>query len=226
VRGNNRRRLFSYTPDYKRLLWLIERAAIRFKIRVHGLVIMTNHVHLIVTPDSVEALASFVKSFAQRYAQYRNKRRAGSGKLFEERYKVEPLETEGHVAAALFYCDMNPVRAGMVRHPRDYRWSAHGVYAGADTDVPARLITPIAWYVALGDTAAERRERYLAGLLEYARTGDPPIPLEDEAAKIEERSMDDSRVRVERPDGTSAREPEEPWGNCAFVARSGAKTRG
>jgi putative transposase len=88
-RGNNKRRLFSYPRDYRLILWIIERAFDKVSfVMVNALVLMANHFHLILVPSSKEALSSFMKSFAQRYATYRNRDRKASGKLFEERYET------------------------------------------------------------------------------------------------------------------------------------------
>src|SRR5581483_10875885 len=110
LRGNNRRRLFSYPTEYSRFLWDMWRAQRRAPVAVHAIMLMKNHVHLIVTPPDADTLAGWVRGFAQRYAQLRNARRSGSGKLFEERFTRIPIRSERQLAVTMAYLDLNPVR--------------------------------------------------------------------------------------------------------------------
>lgn len=84
IRGNNRRRLFSYSSCYRRFLRYLADALRHTGCRLHALALMTNHVHLVITPPDAAALSSCVKRLAQRYAVQRNARFAASGKGLEE----------------------------------------------------------------------------------------------------------------------------------------------
>jgi len=161
LRGNNRRRLFSYQPDYRRMLGFIEDALSLYPVLLHALVLMANHLHLIVTPAGAPALAGFVKSFAQRYAQYRNRRRGSTGKLFEQRYLSKTVPDERYLATLTAYVELNPVRAGLAEDPFAYPWSTYPLHAGlAGGMVPPRMWTPSDWYLSLGDTWQERGDRF------------------------------------------------------------------
>ncbi len=94
LRGNNKRRLFSYAPDYRRMIGMISDALRQRLVFLHALVLMSNHLHALVTPYDSDALAAFVHPFAQRYAQYRNRRRGRPGKVFEERYQAIPVPNQ------------------------------------------------------------------------------------------------------------------------------------
>jgi putative transposase len=162
LRGNNRRRLFSYQWEYDDFLRLLADAAEMHGVRVHALALMANHVHLVATPPSKTAASRFVQSFAQRYAQRRNRRRQASGKLFEERFIAIPLGDAAHVANAIAYVDLNPVRGGVCFHPAESPWTTYSLHIGrgGGARIPSRLWTPSAWYLALGSGPAERQVAY------------------------------------------------------------------
>ncbi len=160
---------------------------------------MTNHVHLIVTPAGSRELAKFVKSFAQRYAQFRNQSRKASGKLFEQRYKCKPIRTEAQMAVTTTYIELNPVRAGICEDPGAYRWSTYLEHAGAAAAEPLleKLWQPSAWYTSLGPTSEARATAYLDWFEHYRALddwsevyGDPKHPRD--------------RKRFERPDRRQA----------------------
>lgn len=206
LRGNNRRRLFSFSPDYLRFLALLAGAIEKTDCSMHAVVLMTNHVHLMLTPDSREALSTCVKSFSQRYAQYRNRTRGGSGKLFEERYYSKPIADEMHYAATHGYIDLNPNRAGIVEHPRDYRWSTYHLHV---SDGDRRIVemlepvwTPSGWYEALSDDTRRRSKVYADWILDCRDVGRRPAHAE-EIDRLERCTKAGGRLR--RPDGTSAR---------------------
>lgn len=206
LRGNNRRRLFSFARDYLRLLAFISVALEPGRCALHSIVMMTNHIHLVLTPREVEDLALFVKSFAQRYAQYRNRLRGGSGKLFEQRFYSRPIEDDNHYGCTLAYVDDNPRRAGIVEHPADYRWSSYHFYVRggeADWGRPlSEIITPAAWFLELARTDAARRARYAEWVEDcHARSSGPLHVGEIDAI---ERVSQPCSKRLLRPDGTSA----------------------
>lgn len=208
LRGNNRRRLFSYVTDYLRLIAFLAVALAQAKGRclLHGVVLMSNHIHLLLTPADEEALADFVKSVAQRYAQYRNRKRDGTGKLFEQRFSSKPMKDDNHFGFTLAYIDDNARRAGIARHPADYRWSSYHVYADTGRDewreALADIITPADWYLDLGKTDAERKARYADWVEECHERSLRPAHA-DEIDRLEQVSVPYGR-RLLRPDGSSA----------------------
>jgi len=208
LRGNNRRRLFSYASDYRRFLWDLMRAQRLWSCTVHAVALMTNHVHLIVRPPDDRALSRFVKSFAQRYAQLRNQRRQSSGRLFDERFWSRPILNERQLAITTSYVELNPVRAGMVESPSEARWTTYALHAGRPecSDIPPGLWTPSEWYLALGRDPKERAAAYSAWCAECQARGERPEEV-DRIAVLEAASAEYSQ-RLLRPDGSSAREPQ------------------
>ncbi len=156
-RGNNRSVCFHAEADYRRYLDELSGLAVRFDCRVHAYVLMTNHVHLLLTPGKVDSAALLMKHLGQRYVQYVNRTYRRSGTLWEGRFRSCLTQSEDYVLACYRYIELNPVRAGMVRHPRDYRWSSFHVNGDGRSDV---LVSPHERYLALGQMAESRREAY------------------------------------------------------------------
>ncbi|MEM8605527.1 MAG: transposase [Myxococcota bacterium] len=162
LRGNNRRRLFSYPRDYLGFLKLLLESKRRFAVDVHAFCLMPNHVHLLVTPDDAAGLSSAMQRAAQRHAQRRNRLYDSTGKLFEQRFYSKPIKSDAHLAVATAYIDLNPVRAGITSTPDKYRWSSFRVQAGLRSAAPgaSELWTPSRWYRALADADEERCVNY------------------------------------------------------------------
>ena len=120
---------------------------------------MTNHVHLLVTPRAADSLPRTMQSLGRRYVRHINATYRRTGTLWEGRYRAAPIEEEAYFLACSRYIVLNPVRARIVRHPRDYRWSSYRAHAlGADD----ALLTGHDLYHRLGGTAAERASAYRA----------------------------------------------------------------
>ena len=199
LRGNNRRRLFSYPRECRFFLTRLEQGSQKYLVPVHTTMLMTNHVHLIVTPPGHQELASFVRSFAQTYSQFRNRSRSSSGKLFEERYKCVPIASEEQMAITTAYVELNPVRAGICADPGKYLWSTFPQHAGGAGKEPliARLWEPSAWYMSLGRDPAQRAIVYRDWFDHYRVRDDWMQVYRDPKPKADER-------RFERPDRRKA----------------------
>jgi putative transposase len=158
-RGNNRQKLFSQITDYNVYLdWLKEAAHIH-ECAIHAYVLMTNHVHLLVTPTHEESLPKTFQSLGRRYVQYFNATYERTGTLWEGRYRATLIESETYLLTCYRYIELNPVRAEIVRHPRDYRWSSYSYHADGQSNP---LLTPHALYQRLGNTATARQQAYRA----------------------------------------------------------------
>ncbi len=201
LRGNNRRRLFSGPRDYLRFLQMLLDAQRKYRCLIHSVCLMPNHVHLMVTADDATSLGLFVKHFAQRYAQYRNKTRNGSGKLFEQRFVAIAVTDEAQLATLTAYIDLNPVRAGIVSKDalQTYRWSTAGLHLGTERVPNAlRLLwTPTSWFANLGSNDQERRGAYANLLTRVLERDEVPQINRDPASPADSR-------RLERPDRTRA----------------------
>ncbi len=158
-RGNNRQAIFFDDGDPARYRdWLAE-AAVAYGCAVHAYVLMTNHVHLLVTPETAESLPRAMQSLGRRYVRYVNFRHRRTGTLWEGRYRAAPIDSEAYFLACCRYIELNPVRAGMAAHPRDYPWSSWRAHAAGAADP---LVSDHPLYRALGRNAAERQKEYRA----------------------------------------------------------------
>lgn len=158
-RGNNRQAIFFAEEDYRLYReWLAEAAA-EYGCAIHAYVLMTNHVHLLVTPATAESLPRAVQSLGRRYVRHVNAARERTGTLWEGRYRAAPIDSEAHLLACCRYIELNPVRARMVRHPRDYPWSSYRAQAQGAADP---LVESHDLYRRLGRSAAARQEAYRA----------------------------------------------------------------
>lgn len=156
-RGNNREACFYADEDYRVYLdWLAEYAG-KTGCKVHAYVLMTNHVHLLVSSARAEGIGALMKALGQRYVQYVNRTYKRSGTLWEGRFKSCLTQEDGYLLACQRYIELNPVRAGMVEHPAEYRWSSYRANAQGEVDA---LLQPHDLYEALGLDSVSRQAAY------------------------------------------------------------------
>ena len=122
-RGNNRQACFYTDEDYHSYLGWLEEYSRESKCAVHAYVLMTNQVHLLLTPGTAGSAGQMMKRLGQRYVQYVNRSYRRSGTLWEGRFR-SCLGQEEQYLLGYRYIEPNPVRAGMVEHPAEYRWSS------------------------------------------------------------------------------------------------------
>ena len=156
-RGNNRCPIFVVDEDYVRFRDELKDACRRYRCLMHAYVLMTNHVHFVVTPGQENSIAKVLQSVGRRYVQYFNFTYKRTGTLWEGRYKASLIDTERYLLTCYRYIELNPARANLVAHPSDYRWSSYGANALGQHDP---LLTPHAEYLALGQHSEEREAAY------------------------------------------------------------------
>ncbi|MCR4299489.1 MAG: transposase [Gallionella sp.] len=156
-RGNNHQPCFFADEDYRRYLdWLAEYAN-KTGCRIHAYVLMTNHVHLLLSSGRADAGGALMKLLGQRYVQYVNRAYRRSGTLWEGRFRSCLVQEESYLLGCQRYIELNPLRANMVAHPADYRWSSYRANAQGEADY---LVQPHPLYAALGSDAATRHAAY------------------------------------------------------------------
>lgn len=156
-RGNNRQAIFAGTADYELLLSLIDEHARKQHVAIHAYVLMSNHFHLLATPETEDGIPQMMQAVGRRYVRNYNLRHFRTGTLWEGRYKSTLIQAERYLLACMVYLDLNPVRAGMVADPADYPWSSYLHYIGRRSD---KLLTPHPLYWELGNTPFARDEAY------------------------------------------------------------------
>lgn len=166
-RGNNRQPIFASDADYQTLLSMLEENARKFGVGVHAYVLMSNHFHLLATPEATQGIPQMMQAVGRRYVRYFNQRQGRTGTLWEGRYKSTLIQSERYLLTCTAYIDLNPVRAGLASEPADYPWSSHSHYIGRRYD---RLVTPHPLYWELGNTPFAREAAYA----ELVRSGITP----------------------------------------------------
>lgn len=158
-RGHNRDACFFADDDYLAYRHWLAEALKDTGCTLHAYVLMTNHVHLLLTPPQPENVPRLIISLGRRYVQYINKTYRRTGTLWDSRYKSSLVQEEPYLLLCQRYIELNPVRAAMVNDPAHYRWSSYAANALGQSDT---LITPHSLYTAMAANDASRRENYRA----------------------------------------------------------------
>ncbi len=156
-RGVNRSTCFFSEADRWSYLHWLGRYAARMEIEIHAWVLMTNHVHLLVTAPSPAHVSKLMQSLGRQYVPHLNKKIQRTGTLWEGRYKACPVHAESYLLACMRYIELNPVRASIAVAPGDYRWSSFRRNAYG---CPDPLVTEHSIYRALGASSADRQRVY------------------------------------------------------------------
>jgi putative transposase len=156
-RGNNRCPIFFSDDDYGCFRHYLHEACSLHGCNIHAYVLMTNHIHLLVTPDSEGSIAKTMQSVGRRYVQYFNRTYQRTGTLWEGRYRATLIDSENYLFTCYRYIELNPVRANMVNHPGEYRWSSYHANALGRYD---RLIKPHQRYLDLDSNKKMRQAAY------------------------------------------------------------------
>jgi putative transposase len=160
IRGNNRDPVFYTDQDYQLYLARLKQACDRHHCDVHAYILMTNHIHLLITPHTENGIAKAIQMLGRYYVQYFNYTYSRTGTLWEGRYKATLIDSESYLLTCYRYIELNPVRAeGMAGHPSEYPWSSYRVNA-LGLDDP--LITAHDEYLRLGSSSEERQVAYRA----------------------------------------------------------------
>jgi len=156
-RGHNREATFFADEDYLAYRHSLKEGAQRYRCAIHAYALMTNHVHLLVTPANEDGLSRLMRYLGSRYVQYVNFVYKRRGTLWEGRFKSSLVDQEQYLLTCYRYIELNPVRASMVTQPQDYRWTSYAHHA---LGKPDELIEDHPLYLALGDTDETRRAAY------------------------------------------------------------------
>ena len=158
LRGNNGQAIFQDGDDYRRLLRYLSDFALEQKVAVHAYVLMGNHLHLLLTPETHDGVPRMMQALGRRYVRYFNDRHGRTGTLWEGRYRCGLIEADRYLLVCMAYMDLSPVRAGIASAPQDHPWSSYAHYAGLQSD---SLLTPHALYWQLGNTPFAREAAYV-----------------------------------------------------------------
>ncbi|MCW8830680.1 MAG: transposase [Gammaproteobacteria bacterium] len=156
-RGHNREPCFYSEDDNRRYLENLHDAAKSNSVAIHAYILMTNHVHLLVTPGHAHGITHMMQDTGRKYVRYINRTYKRTGSLWEGRYKASLVDSEAYLLTCMRYIEMNPVRAGMVKHPGDYRWSSYHSNAGFKNNL---MIESHPVYKRLANSVEQRQHAY------------------------------------------------------------------
>ena len=156
-RGINRQDCFISDNDFAAYAHWLDESARQYQVAVHAWVFMTNHVHILVTPQSEQGVSRMMQATGRHYVRYFNHTYGRTGTLWEGRFKSCLVDAQDYLLACQRYIELNPVRAGMVAIPEDYTWSS---YKANGFGKQMELWTPHRVYLKLGATIRERAAAY------------------------------------------------------------------
>ena len=156
-RGNNREACFYDDVDYQAYLSFLQDSADKYQVAIHAFVLMTNHVHLLITPGNEKGASRLMQAQGRKYVQYFNHTYDRTGTLWEGRYKSTLVDSESYLLTVYRYIELNPVRADMVSHASEYPWSSYRCNA---LGKEIQLITPHVEYLSMGHSGEERQKTY------------------------------------------------------------------
>jgi putative transposase len=156
-RGHNKARCFTGEVDHGLYLGLLQEYSKRHSCAVHAYVLMSNHVHLLVSPPDIPAISRLMRDVNQIFGQYVNRKNDRCGSVWQGRFKASLVDSKDYFLTCQRYIELNPVRACMVGRPDDHAWSSYGTNGSGQ---PSTLITPHPRYLSLGTTTEERLATY------------------------------------------------------------------
>ncbi|GAC1406381.1 MAG: transposase [Burkholderiaceae bacterium] len=156
-RGAARQAVFHDADDFRTFLHYLKDAAKQFKLAIHAYVLMSDHIHLLVSPADLTGLARTMQWIGRHYVPYFNQKYGSIGTIWQGRYKAAVIDSERYFLVCSQYIELNPVRAGVTDQPADYPWSSYRHHVGI---APDPLISEHAVYWALGNTPFAREAAY------------------------------------------------------------------
>jgi len=175
-RGNHQEDIFLDDSDRETYIEIIRRQSVRHRLIIHGWCLMSNHIHLIATPPKEDSLARTIGQAHHLYSKAFNRKHGQTGHVWHSRYYSCALDS-AHLVNAMIYVDRNPVRAGLVAMPRDWRWSSAAAHI--DSTDPWDLID-MDWWKRFSDRAGwmdfiarEQAEQDVELLRRHTRSGRP-----------------------------------------------------
>jgi len=156
-RGINRRSCFRCEQDFRSYLAALRETSGQYRVAIYAFVLMTNHVHMLAVPAREDAISRMMQQLGRKYVSYFNKLHVRTGTLWEGRFRSSVIASERYLFACYRYIELNPVRAGLVRSAREYKWSSYRANA---MNLPDGLVSASPEWLALGQSRAARAAEY------------------------------------------------------------------
>ncbi len=157
-RGHNREAVFFEDDDYRAYLGWLKAASAKYDCQIHAYCLMTNHIHLLVTPSTKTGVTLMMQYIGRFYVPYINHKYGKTGSIWEGRYKASLVDAEHYLLQCMRYIELNPVAADMVRVAGEYLWSSYRCNAEGKPDP---LLTPHPVFTEF-TVGGEERDAYKA----------------------------------------------------------------
>ncbi|CQR72303.1 Transposase IS200 like protein [Sporomusa ovata DSM 2662] len=127
-RGINRQHLFEEESDFLYFIESLKQLKAEMLFELHAYCLMSNHVHLLMREKQIGDISVIMKRLLTKYVMYFNRKYERSGALIASRYKSVPVEIDEYFVPLMCYIHQNPIRAGIVKKPEEYRFSSYNDY--------------------------------------------------------------------------------------------------
>lgn len=156
-RGVDRRECFLGARDFRSYLAALHETSWDYSVEIHAYALMTNHVHILATPRTDLGASKMMQQLGRKYVSYFNKSYQRTGTLWEGRFRSSMIISTRYLFACYRYIEMNPVRAGIVELPHEYRWSSYRYNAFGQ---PNKLLTPRPEFIELASEPHDQLIKY------------------------------------------------------------------
>jgi len=217
TRGNNRRQMFDAPEDYEKFLSLLAVQKARLPFFLYAYCLMTNHVHLLIERQA-DAIGRIMHRVLTGYSQYYNRRYRRLGHLLQGRHKSILCQSDRYLSELVRYIHLNPVRAGMVEKPEQYKYSGHRAYLGLER--PGIVdVDPVLRHFGVKKTVA--RERYGQFVAAGMKLGhQPELYPTDEGRILGTEEFVDATIHHIGEAGRAVRKEERVKVNIQFSAEA------
>ena len=133
-RGNARQTVFRDRADFEYYRNLLVRYKQKYGVHIYHYVLMANHIHFLMEPTLENTLSKWMQGITISYTKYFNKKYQSVGHVWQSRFRSIPIQSDLYFLRCARYIELNPVRAQLAAHPKDYPWSSYHHHAGAVVD--------------------------------------------------------------------------------------------
>ena len=156
-RGHNRRQIFHDEDDFTKYLEILLKSKEKYDLKLYHYALMTNHIHLIIMVPQSANLSNAMRDLNQTYAQCYRMKYGGVGYVWQGRFKSFLIQNGVYLLQCGRYIEINPVVAGLVKNPEDYRWSSCGNYISGKRD---KLVDMDPEFLSLSENLEDRKKIY------------------------------------------------------------------
>ncbi|MFH1305672.1 MAG: transposase [Candidatus Omnitrophota bacterium] len=157
TRCNNKLHLIKNPLDFRRYIYILKKSKEKYGFLLHNYSMVNSHTHLILRLENIINLSQIMHSINRWYAAWYNTKYGRTGHFWEERFYAELIQDDLQLLTAMIYADLNPVKAGLCKHPADWKFSGACHYINGN---PNTLINIPDAYLNLGENKTLRSKTY------------------------------------------------------------------